>query len=86
MRAWAIERLMCDFELSFAALRQKFGQLANELIGEARLRAIQDVDGFVALENDRFVIKERGKPFARTIASWFDAYLGNGVGRHSIAV
>ena len=86
MRAWAIERLMCDFEISFASLRQRFGQVALDLINEARSRAILETDGFVALENDRFVIKERGKPFARTIASWFDVYLGNGVGRHSIAV
>ena len=77
---------MCDFEISFASLRQRFGQVALDLINEARSRAILETDGFVALENDRFVIKERGKPFARTIASWFDVYLGNGVGRHSIAV
>ena len=86
MRAWAIERLMCDFELSFAGLRQRFGYRALDLVSQARSRAIEDKDGLVALENDRFVIKERGKPLARTIASWFDAYLGNGIGRHSIAV
>jgi len=59
LRAWAIERLMCDFEFSFSGLRQHFGQRGLDLVQEARSRAILDVDGFVALEKDRFVIRER---------------------------
>ena len=86
MRGWVIERLMCEFELDFFALEAAFGSASRAIILEARQRAADDRDGIVSLRDNRFVITERGKPFVRTIASWFDAYLGNGVGRHSIAV
>ncbi|MEN9896193.1 MAG: hypothetical protein RIR97_2045, partial [Pseudomonadota bacterium] len=86
MRAFVIEQLMCRFEFGFDDLQKRFGRLAGDLVAQARLCAARDRDGLVEIHDRRFVILEKGRPFARTIASWFDAYLGNGVGRHSIAV
>jgi oxygen-independent coproporphyrinogen-3 oxidase len=38
------------------------------------------------MDGDVFAVTEAGKPFVRHIAATFDAYLGSGRGRHSVAV
>ncbi|MEC9343796.1 MAG: oxygen-independent coproporphyrinogen III oxidase [Pseudomonadota bacterium] len=86
MRAWVIEALMCRFEFSGEALRQAFGEAAETVIEEARDRASNDVHGFLVRSGETFRITEEGRPFARTIASWFDSYLGKGRARHSTGV
>ncbi|MCO6185806.1 oxygen-independent coproporphyrinogen III oxidase [Rhizobium sp. L1K21] len=86
MRAYVIERIMCDFRLSFADLDKRFGALASAIRSEARQFAVANDDNLVEIRDDECVITEHGKPFARTIAATFDAYLSNGKGRHSIAV
>jgi oxygen-independent coproporphyrinogen-3 oxidase len=45
-----------------------------------------DQDGLCAVETGCFCITESGKVLSRVVASWFDAYLTEGKGRHSIAV
>ncbi|MFK0382594.1 oxygen-independent coproporphyrinogen III oxidase [Agrobacterium sp. NPDC090273] len=86
VRAFAIERLMCDFSLDLAALKRAFGKAAHAVMAEAQLFAAGDRDGLVALDGDVFALSEAGKPFARTVAATFDSYLSNGRGRHSVAV
>jgi oxygen-independent coproporphyrinogen III oxidase len=86
LRGHVIERLMCDFRFSFADLRAAFGLAAEPLISEAKRLAAMDQDGLSAVEADAFCITETGKTFSRVVASWFDAYLAGGKGRHSIAV
>jgi len=39
-----------------------------------------------AYAGDGFVVSERGRPFLRTIAARFDAYLAPDAARHSAAV
>ncbi len=86
LRGHVIERLMCDFRFSFGDLRAKFGVAAEPLIAEARRIAALDQDGLCAVEPDVFCITETGKTFSRVVASWFDSYLAQAKGRHSIAV
>ncbi len=86
LRSYVIERVMCDFRLSFADLEHRFGQFARTVVAEARQFAASNSDRLVEINGDEFVLTERGKPFARTVAATFDAYLSNGKGRHSIAV
>ncbi|CAI2932131.1 oxygen-independent coproporphyrinogen III oxidase [Aminobacter niigataensis] len=86
MRAWVIERLMCDFSVSRCELLSRFGELARAVIAEAELLAANDRDGIFARAGNRFVVTDRGKPFVRSIAAHFDAYLGQGTARHSVAV
>ena len=85
-RAHVIERLMCDFAFSFADLRQRFPGDAEGPIAEAQAYVAANTDGVAEIAHGAFRITPRGKPFARAIAATFDAYLGNGRGRHSIAV
>ncbi len=86
LRRRVIEEIMCRFAVDFADLCAEFGDAAEVIVLEARAFAQSNQDGICLVEGDRFVITETGRPFARTIAAVFDSYLGNGKGRHSIAV
>jgi oxygen-independent coproporphyrinogen-3 oxidase len=86
VRAFVIERIMCDFALDLTALATLYGPAAAVAIAEARQFAEGDRDGLVQLEGGVFQLTEAGKPFARSIAATFDTYLSNGRGRHSVAV
>jgi oxygen-independent coproporphyrinogen-3 oxidase len=38
------------------------------------------------LDGENFVVPDESRPLIRTVAAKFDRYLGNGTGRHSLAV
>jgi oxygen-independent coproporphyrinogen-3 oxidase len=84
MRSWVIERLMCDFELDFAALGAAFGPAASTIVAEAQALAATNPD--VTISAGRLIVAPAARPFVRSIAARFDAYLARGTGRHSIAV
>jgi len=86
MRAWVIERLMCDLSFSRCEMLKRFGEAARPIIREAEYLAAADRDHVFERRGNRFVVTARGRPFVRTIASAFDLYLGAGKGRHSAAV
>ncbi|MEI2296885.1 oxygen-independent coproporphyrinogen III oxidase [Ensifer sp. MJa1] len=86
MRAKVIADIMCRFAFSFDEVEQAFPGLAGAVIEEARLFRARDGDQLAVIENGLFRLTERGRPFARSVAAAFDAYLGNGRGRHSVAV
>ena len=60
--------------------------MAEPIIEDAIDLAMQDTDGIVALLPGRLAVTEVGRPFVRTVASTFDAYLGVGAARYSRAV
>ncbi|MFD0917001.1 oxygen-independent coproporphyrinogen III oxidase [Pseudahrensia aquimaris] len=86
IRGFIIERLMCDFELRFGDLERRFGGLAGPYLAEAKLLAKSDNDGLCGMVGDTFVIPENARPFARIVASWFDAYMAETKHRYSVAV
>ncbi|MES5044431.1 oxygen-independent coproporphyrinogen III oxidase [Rhizobium nepotum] len=86
LRAHVIERLMCDFSLDFSDLKHRFGKASHSVRAQAQHFAATDRDGVVRFDADIFAVTEAGKPFVRNIAAIFDTYLGNGRGRHSVAV
>lgn len=78
-RARAIEMLLCDFRLDFAALGPDGAALRTEAEAvAARFGA------FVALDAGGLTIRPEGVPLARIVASAFDGYLAAG-GRFSRA-
>lgn len=85
-RAWVIEQLMCSFEVSLEELRHRFGSAAKPVLEEMNYAALYDQDGLVDLDERRFAVTHKGRPFVRSIASAFDEYLNSGAGRHSVGV
>lgn len=86
VRAYIIERLMCDFALDFEALKARFGAAAKSYVTEAKLAVAQDRHELCRIDGERLVIGDAVRPFARVVASWFDAYLDKGDARYSKAV
>lgn len=86
MRAWVIERLMCDLSFSRCDLLSRFGEVARPIIMEAEYLAAADEDGIFERRGNCFAVTARGRPFVRSIACAFDRYFGSGTGRHSAAV
>ena len=86
LRAYVIERLMCDFAVSRSKLHELFGPAAAPLLGEMQVALTCDIDGLTEMDGDTFRIKPEGKPFVRSIAAAFDSYLTIGGARYSLAV
>ncbi|MEQ1670752.1 MAG: oxygen-independent coproporphyrinogen III oxidase, partial [Hyphomicrobium sp.] len=88
MRAYVIERLMCDFSFSWVDLEQKFGSRASAIRREADEIVACDMDQLVANSRDAFSLTERGKVLVRNICAHFDAYLTHDVSkrRHALSV
>ncbi|MGI9482937.1 MAG: oxygen-independent coproporphyrinogen III oxidase [Hyphomicrobiales bacterium] len=86
MRAFVIERLMCDFKLSTAELTEKFGKRAEDILREASLFAQNDKDGLFRATDDGYEVTKTGKTFIRVISAHFDRYLNTGGKKHSVAV
>ena len=86
LRGYAIERLMCDFQVDFNALRQRFGAAAEPVICEAVALAMEDQNGFITMRPGVMEVTTLGRPFVRTFAARFDAYLAQDTARYSKAV
>ncbi|MDX8525984.1 oxygen-independent coproporphyrinogen III oxidase [Mesorhizobium sp. MSK_1335] len=85
-RSWLIERLMCSFTFSATDLVERFGAVGQTLLCEASRLAIGGAGQLLRLDGENFVVPEESRPLVRTVAAKFDKYLGNGTGRHSVAV
>lgn len=86
VRAYWIERLMCEFAVSFADLEARSGAAAAPYIAEARIVAASDADGLCRVEADRFVIPDDARPYTRIVAARFDAHLRTSAFQYSKAV
>ncbi|MDE3176104.1 MAG: oxygen-independent coproporphyrinogen III oxidase [Pseudomonadota bacterium] len=75
MRREAIERLMCALEVDLVAVAQKHRADPAGLIDEAAGVARFAADGLAHFDGRRIVVTEKGRPFLRSIAALFDAYL-----------
>ena len=86
MRAWVIERLICDLRLSAAEVAEKFGSASAPILVE--MAAMDDLveDGLIESDDEGIRLTEVGRPFVRTVCARFDAYLNKGAARHSVAV
>lgn len=86
VRGHVIERLMCDFAVSRVELQQRYGLAADPVLAEMQLALSNDQDGVLAVDGDRLVISESGRPFVRSVAAAFDAHLNSNGARYSLAV
>jgi oxygen-independent coproporphyrinogen-3 oxidase len=86
LRADLIERVMCDFQVDVAQVCGRHG-VAPETILQAipKLRVLQE-DGIVRLESNVLSVNDDTRFLVRSVASVFDAYLGQSGRTHSRAV
>ncbi|THV20186.1 oxygen-independent coproporphyrinogen III oxidase [Peteryoungia ipomoeae] len=85
VRAFIIERLMCDFQIDFAAMPDGFA-LPDESIGADNL-PLQGLlaEGIVNWRGDMLTVDTEHRFLVRTVASCFDAYLGEAGRTHATA-
>ena len=81
LRGALIERLMCALALALAA----FGGAARFAAEIEALAPLADA-GLLVRDGDRIAMTAAGRPYVRIAASAFDAWLGDGGRRHSVAV
>ena len=86
IRRGVIERLMCALDFSESALAGAAPDLRRALAAEARAILAEDAYDFLQPTPDGFRVTEAGRPFLRTIAARFDAYLPKRTAKHSLAV
>ncbi len=86
LRAAVIEQILCHFEVDIAAIAAGHGRAASVLDEEiASLGDLADA-GWLRIDGRRIELVRHAPEIARIVASRFDAYLGTGRARHSIAV
>lgn len=75
-RRAAIERLMCDLALDVPAFEARYGLRFEAHFARAleRLRPLE-AEGLVTVAPERIAVTALGRPFVRSVAMAFDAYL-----------
>lgn len=88
LRRDVIERLMCDLDVDLIALAQAHGAEPAPLVAVLDGLAPFEADGLAHWDGRRLVVSEKGRPFVRSVAALFDAYLTQDADkpRHSRAV
>jgi oxygen-independent coproporphyrinogen-3 oxidase len=77
LRQRVIQLLVCDFELSFAAVEQSFGiDFASYFAKELEQVRALEADGLLALDDAGIRVTPRGRILIRNICMVFDRYLG----------
>ena len=88
LRRDLIERLMCDLEVDVVALAAAHGADPAPLVAALAGLAPFAADGLADWDGARLRVSEKGRPFVRSVAALFDAYLSQADDkpRHSRAV
>ena len=88
LRRDLIERLMCDLDVDVVGLAAAHGADPALLVAALAGLAPFEADGLAHWDGARLTVSEKGRPFVRSIAALFDAYLGQADDkpRHSRAV
>jgi oxygen-independent coproporphyrinogen III oxidase len=87
IRGQIIERLMCDMAVDLEAIAESAGTDIDRNFSDAlaSLKPLAD-NGSLRIDGGRIQITDKGRPFARIVASAFDSYLAGSQARHSPAV
>lgn len=76
LRKHIIMSLICELQLDITECNQQFGVNFNSLFAQQLLdMQPMERDGIVAIQSQRIVVTENGRPFLRNICMLFDAYL-----------
>ena len=86
LRAFVIERIMCDGAVDCDAAARRFGADADWCAGPLAALAPLERDGVVTRRAGAITLNPQARPLARVVAAAFDAYLAAGKGRHAATV
>ncbi len=86
IRSFIIERLMCDFKVTYEDVSREFGSFARPYILEMKAMAGMEKDGLCDGDADSIFIPTPAYPFTRIVAARFDAYLESSDFKFSKAV
>jgi oxygen-independent coproporphyrinogen-3 oxidase len=86
LRAWVIERIMCDGGVDTEAAARRFNVAADWASAELASLAPLEDDGILERDRGRITLKPAARPLTRLVASAFDTYFQSGRARHSAAV
>lgn len=86
VRADAIESLMCQLRFDGADLTARYGDFARNALEDAARVAREMPPGLLVADEHGFTVTEAGRPFLRSIAAEFDAYLRAPAARYSRAI
>jgi len=75
VRAFVIERLMCDPAYRADELRERFGAVAEPLIADVGSLVAAADDGLFEPSGNGFLVPEKGRPFLGSISACLDAHL-----------
>ena len=75
LRRDVIERLMCDLEVDLIEMAEAHAADPAPLIAEAAGLSRFESDGLAHWNGRRIEVTEKGRPFVRSVAALFDAYL-----------
>ncbi len=86
LRADLIERVMCDFKVDVAQVCCRHGVAPETILRSIpRLRMLEG-DGIIRLDGSMLSVNDESRFLVRSVASAFDAYLGQSGRTHSRAV
>jgi oxygen-independent coproporphyrinogen-3 oxidase len=88
LRRDVIERLMCDLEVDLVGIAEAHGADPTPLVACLEGLSRFEADGLAHWDGRRIEVSEKGRPFVRSVAALFDAYLTQDADRprHSRAV
>jgi oxygen-independent coproporphyrinogen-3 oxidase len=88
LRRDVIERIMCDLTVDLAGVAAAHDADRSALLASSDALDRFESDGLVSWDGWRITVTEKGRPFVRSVASVFDAYLNHGgeAKRHARAV
>jgi oxygen-independent coproporphyrinogen III oxidase len=85
VRRYVITQLMCNFAVSRAAVRERYGVDFDAYFASELEQIASDGgpvgDGFAAIDNAGLVVTDRGRLFVRNICMTFDRYLPSHQGK-----
>ncbi|AWN39565.1 oxygen-independent coproporphyrinogen III oxidase [Methylobacterium durans] len=86
LRAELIERVMCDFAVDVGRVCRAHGRSPGEILHAAPRLTNLEADGLVRIKGNVVSVPREARPFVRSVAAAFDAYLGTSGRTHSRAV
>ena len=86
LRADLIERVMCDFKVDVAQVCGRHGVAPETILRSIPRLRILEGDGIIRLDGSLLSVNDESRFLVRSVASAFDAYLGQSGRPHSRAV